>query len=85
MQCKYAMKYLQHVNADKVILPSLRLALVAELYSKFTSTNPEPRKIWVVRVIAAICPHNANHLKELKDEDIPLSALSGKQMMGGLL
>jgi len=84
MQCKYVMKYLKHVNADKDILPSLRLMLVADFYAKFTSTNPEPRKMWVVSAIAGICPHNANHLKELEDEKIPLGSLSGKQMMGGL-
>jgi hypothetical protein len=79
------MKYLKHVNADKVILPSLRFALAAEFYPKFTSTNPEPRKMWVISATAVIYPHDANHLKELEDEDIPLSSLSGKQMMGSLL
>jgi len=85
IQCKYMVKYLTHINADEVILPALRLALLAEFYPKFASTNPEPRKMWIVSALVAICPHDSNHLKELEDENIPLSSLFGKQMMGGLL
>lgn len=79
------MKYLTHASIDKAIFPSLRLAVVANFYPKFMSANPEPRKMWVASALATICPLSANHLKELEDENIPLSSLSGKQMMGSLL
>lgn len=85
MQCQYVIKYLKHVSTNKDISPSLKLTLVAEFYHKFTSHNPEPRKMWIVCAITSICPRNPNDLKELEDADIPLSSLSAKQMMGSLL
>jgi len=41
--------------------------------------------MWVISATAVICPRDINHLNELEDEDIPLSSLSGKKMMGSFL
>ncbi|KDR66905.1 hypothetical protein GALMADRAFT_258794 [Galerina marginata CBS 339.88] len=84
MHCKYMMKYLKHVNEEIATLPPLRLALVAAFYHELMTSNPDPRKMWVVTAVAAILPLDTNHFKELEDTNIPLNSLSGKPMMGSL-
>ncbi|KDR74426.1 hypothetical protein GALMADRAFT_250368 [Galerina marginata CBS 339.88] len=85
VQSNYVRKYIARIHGDQGFLPFIRLALLAELYHKFTSANPQPQKVCVVRAVMSIQPRDATHLKALEDIDIPLTSLFGKEMMGSFL